>query len=44
VKLAILLVFVASFVGCGEKPQPAAPVTPQSKLPANAGGQQLSHP
>lgn len=43
--LACLALVLSSLVGCGEKPQPAAaPVTANTKLPPQAGGQQLSHP
>ncbi|HWA83402.1 MAG TPA: hypothetical protein VG820_08225 [Fimbriimonadaceae bacterium] len=42
-RFAILLIALLA-IGCGDKPKPAEPVTNSSSLPANAGGQQLSHP
>ncbi|HVT11566.1 MAG TPA: hypothetical protein VHE55_04815 [Fimbriimonadaceae bacterium] len=42
-RLAILLIVLAA-IGCGNKPKPADPVSKSASLPANAGGQQLSHP
>lgn len=42
-RLFALILLVVAVVGCGEKaPETAAPVTPDQKLPAGAGGQQLS--